>query len=90
MTATVFSSFPMYLEDALFYYEEPSSKFADETGPLFTTQYWHHLTNIAHTARIIALGSDGNMWFSEHNSGIMGRITPDGDITEFPFVQFPS
>lgn len=33
--------------------------------------------------RIISLGSDGNMWFSEHNSGKMGRITPDGQITEF-------
>jgi streptogramin lyase len=33
--------------------------------------------------RIIALGSDGNMWFSEHNSGKMGRITPEGVITEF-------
>ena len=34
--------------------------------------------------RIIALGSDGNMWFSEHTGNRMGRITPDGTITEFP------
>ncbi len=33
--------------------------------------------------RIIALGADGNMWFSEHTGNRMGRITPAGVITEF-------
>ena len=34
--------------------------------------------------RIIARGSDGNMWFSEHTGNRMGRIAPDGTIAEFP------
>ena len=33
--------------------------------------------------RIIALGADGNMWFSEHSRNQMGRITPRGEIAEF-------
>jgi virginiamycin B lyase len=33
--------------------------------------------------RIIALGADGNMWFSEHSGNRMGRITPEGVITSF-------
>jgi len=42
----------------------------------------------------ITLGSDGNFWFTEsfvrsqlegHN---IGRITPNGDITEFPVCPF--
>jgi streptogramin lyase len=31
----------------------------------------------------IALGSDGNMWFTEPGSNTIGRITPAGDISEF-------
>ncbi|TPW08607.1 MAG: hypothetical protein FD127_4347, partial [Acidimicrobiaceae bacterium] len=31
----------------------------------------------------ITLGADGNMWFAEYNVGKIGRITPDGQITEF-------
>jgi len=31
----------------------------------------------------IALGSDGNMWFTE-GQGAIGRITPAGKVTEFP------
>ena len=42
------------------------------------------LPNPGSSPRIIALGSDGNMWFSEHTGNRMGRITPDGTITEFP------
>jgi streptogramin lyase len=34
--------------------------------------------------RVIALGADGNMWFSEHTGNRIGRITPDGTIAEFP------
>ena len=33
--------------------------------------------------RIITIGSDGNMWFSEHLGNRMGRITPAGVISEF-------
>ena len=34
----------------------------------------------------ITAGSDGNLWFTECNinGNAIGRITPDGDITEFP------
>ena len=42
------------------------------------------LPNPNSSPRIIALGADGNMWFSEHTGNRMGRITADGTITEFP------
>jgi virginiamycin B lyase len=32
----------------------------------------------------IALGSDGNVWFTEDVGDAIGRITPTGTITEFP------
>src|SRR5438105_4777991 len=32
----------------------------------------------------IALGPDGNMWFTEEAGNAIGRITPSGTITEFP------
>src|SRR5690242_18694640 len=32
----------------------------------------------------IAPGSDGNVWFSEYTGLQIGRITPSGEITEFP------
>jgi hypothetical protein len=31
----------------------------------------------------IALGPDGNVWFSETEVSQIGRVTPDGQITEF-------
>jgi virginiamycin B lyase len=33
----------------------------------------------------IAVGSDGNLWFTEHDANQFARITPDGTVTEFPF-----
>jgi len=35
----------------------------------------------------VALGSDGNIWFSEINVDNIGRITPSGTITEFPITK---
>ena len=32
----------------------------------------------------IALGPDGNLWFTESRANKIGRITPSGEITEFP------
>ena len=32
----------------------------------------------------IAAGPDGNMWFTEYQGNAIGRITPDGTITEYP------
>jgi streptogramin lyase len=32
----------------------------------------------------ITAGPDGNVWFTEHIGGRIGRITPTGEITEFP------
>jgi streptogramin lyase len=39
----------------------------------------------------ITLGPDGNFWFTEQNSSRIGRITPQGVITEFvtPTSSFP-
>jgi streptogramin lyase len=31
----------------------------------------------------VATGPDGNVWFTEDNTGAVGRITPDGVVTEF-------
>jgi streptogramin lyase len=31
----------------------------------------------------IALGGDGNVWFTEYLNGLIGRITPSGAISEF-------
>lgn len=33
--------------------------------------------------RGITKGLDGNLWFTESNGNNIGRITPDGKITEF-------
>ncbi len=32
----------------------------------------------------IAAGGDGNIWFAEDFVGKVGRVTPDGVVTEFP------
>jgi virginiamycin B lyase len=32
----------------------------------------------------IAAGPDGNLWFTEHDANLFGRITTDGSITEYP------
>lgn len=34
----------------------------------------------------ITAGPDGNLWFTENNGNKIGRITPAGVITEFPFA----
>ena len=34
--------------------------------------------------RIIAAGPDGNLWFAEMAANKIGRITPKGEISEFP------
>ncbi len=31
----------------------------------------------------IAVGPDGNLWFTEYNDNRIGRITPSGSVTEF-------
>ena len=41
------------------------------------------MPNADSSPRIIALGADGNMWFSEHNGNRIGRITPAGELAEF-------
>jgi virginiamycin B lyase len=35
-------------------------------------------------ARRVTLGADSNIWFTEHNSNLIGRITLGGDVKEFP------
>src|SRR4029077_3365753 len=34
----------------------------------------------------IAMGPDGNMWFTEFGADKIGRITPTGAVTEFPLT----
>jgi streptogramin lyase len=34
--------------------------------------------------RAIAAGADGNMWFTDAGRDFIGRITPDGTVTDFP------
>ncbi len=36
----------------------------------------------------IVTGPDGNLWFTESSRDAIGRITPDGTITEFPLHPF--
>jgi streptogramin lyase len=38
----------------------------------------------------ITVGPDGNLWFTESNANKIGRITPAGVLTEFPFDQTDS
>jgi virginiamycin B lyase len=47
----------------------------------------HRVPTADSQPRSITLGSDGNLWFTESSEFIpatIGRITPAGDITEFP------
>jgi streptogramin lyase len=43
-----------------------------------------NLHNYSGEPRYIALGPDGNMWFTMSNANVIGRITSHGAITEFP------
>ncbi len=44
----------------------------------------YSLPNPDSRPRGITSGPDGNIWFAEENYPVIGRITPDGIITEFP------
>ena len=49
-------------------------------------QYFDIFTGTLTTSsgpRGITVGPDGNLWFAEFNANRIGRITPDGVITEF-------
>jgi len=35
----------------------------------------------------IAAGPDGNIWFCENKGGKIGRLTPGGEITEYPIAE---
>jgi streptogramin lyase len=34
----------------------------------------------------LTAGPDGNIWFTEENAGRIGRITPNGDLKEYPLA----
>ena len=36
----------------------------------------------------IAVGPDRNVWYTKNNT--LGRVTPEGDITEFPIFDGPA
>ena len=38
----------------------------------------------------ITVGPDGNLWFTESGAGNIGRITPEGGITEYPIPAYYS
>lgn len=38
---------------------------------------------------MITAGSDGNMWFTDMGNGMIGRVTPTGNITEFALPGSP-
>jgi streptogramin lyase len=42
------------------------------------------ITSTAHGPQAITAGPDGNLWFTEQQGNAIGRITPAGQITEFP------
>lgn len=50
------------------------------SGRFFTA---YPLPNSASSVRGIAAGADGNLWFAEEMPSKIGRITPQGVITEF-------
>jgi virginiamycin B lyase len=57
------------------------------TGVAFTpvgevTEFGHGITAAGDPAAI-ALGADGDLWFTEFNGSRVGRITPAGKVTEF-------
>jgi hypothetical protein len=56
MLGVVFQKVPMYIQDALFYYEAPESEWWEETTPIFTAPYWVHLAETARTGAFLALG----------------------------------
>lgn len=56
MLALVFQNIPMYIQDALFYYEDPQSEFWEITTPIFTAPYWIHLAETARTEAILSVG----------------------------------
>lgn len=43
-----------------------------------------HLPNQESHPQGIAAGPDGNVWFTEQGGDAIGRITPEGEVTEFP------
>jgi virginiamycin B lyase len=49
------------------------------TRPTFPTSF----DSARVSPREIVTGSDGNLWFTEQNADRIGRITPDGTISEF-------
>ncbi len=42
------------------------------------------LVNPDSYATALSAGPDGNVWFTDQNNRLIGRITPQGTITEFP------
>ena len=46
------------------------------------TEFSTGITSGAHPANIAA-GPDGNLWFTERSTNSIGRITPEGTVTEF-------
>ncbi len=59
---------------------------AAQAAPVGSLKQYRIPTADSHP-RAIALGSDGNLWFTESSENLpaqIGRMTPAGDVTEFP------
>ncbi len=55
------------------------------TGAPLSAQFVEYPLPTANAGpRSIAVGADGNLWFTEADAGKIGRITPDGSVVEYP------
>lgn len=62
---------------------------AADTAPTVTFTEYNIPTGDSHPFGMIR-GADGNIWFTEHFVGKIGKITPDGSISEFPLANVAS
>jgi virginiamycin B lyase len=42
------------------------------------------------SAQSLTVGPDGNVWFVEQNTNIVGKVTPTGQVTEYPIPNAPN
>lgn len=55
-------------------------------GRITTSGEITEIANASGGGHDITAGPDGNLWFTEYSSNLIGRVTPEGVLTEFPGV----